>query len=258
MEVSLFPRILPLLALTLFLSCPELAAAPNRFAEADAILQDPALTVSQAQQALAIYEKLLPETLSHRGALLLRLTHTCVILGDLLEEDNSARRPYFEKGQIYAKLLAMEEPGQPSGPYWLGLNLAGEAASKGIFGGRALLPEILQELGRALSIDERYDEAGPHRALGRLYYLIPGPPLGPGDPVKSLEHLTQAVRLAPENSSNHLFLAQTLMRLGRKEEARQELAKVLSAPRHALMPKDLEKDRRKAGQLLADMDSAIN
>jgi Flp pilus assembly protein TadD len=75
--------------------------------------------------------------------------------------------------------------------------------------------------------------------------------------IKSLEHLTQAVRLAPENSSNHLFLAQTMMRLGRKEDARQELAKVLSAPRHALIPKDLEKDHRKAAQLLAELDSAI-
>jgi hypothetical protein len=75
---------------------------------------------------------------------------------------------------------------------------------------------------------------------------------------KSLEHLTQAVRLAPENSSNHLFLAQTMIRLGMKEEARQELARAFSAPCHALMPKDLEKDHRKAGQLLTELDSASN
>jgi len=257
MVVCLFIRFISLLTLTLFLSGPAVAAAQDRFAEADAILQNPALNVSQAQQALALYEKLLPETQADRAALLLRLTRTCAILGDLLEKDNPARQPYFEKGQIYAKLLAQEEPGQPSGPYWLGLNLAGEAASKGIIGGRALIPEILQEFRRALSLDEYYDEAGPHRALGRLYYLVPGPPVGPGDLIKSLEHLTQAVRLAPENSSNHLFLAQTMMRLGRKEDARQELAKVLSAPRHALIPKDLEKDHRKAAQLLAELDSAI-
>jgi hypothetical protein len=152
----------------------------------------------------------------------------------------------------------MEEPGTVAGPYWLGLNLAGEAASKGIFGGRALLSETLQELQRALAIDERYDEAGPHRALGRLYYLIPGPPLAMGDPIKSLDHLTVAVRLAPENSSNHLYLAETLIRLGEKEQARQELVKVFSATHHALMPKDLEKDRRKARQLLSEMDGASN
>ena len=258
MMISLFSRFLPLLTLILFLSGPALAAAQDRFAEADAILQNPALNVSQAQQALALYEKLLPETQADRAALLLRLTRTCAILGDLLEKDNSARQPYFEKGQIYAKELAQEEPGQPSGPYWLGLNLAGEAASKGMIGGRALIPEILQEFRLALSLDEHYDEAGPHRALGRLYYLVPGPPLGPGDLQKSLEHLTQAVRLAPENSSNHLFLAQTMIRLGMKEGARQELARAFSAPCHALMPKDLEKDHRKAGQLLTELDSAGN
>jgi len=257
MVACLFIRFLSLLTLTLFLSGQAVATAQDRFAEADAILQNPALTVSQAQEALALYEKLLPETQVDRAALLLRLTRTCAIVGDLLEKDNSARKPYFEKGQIYAKLLVQEEPGQPSGPYWLGLNLAGEAATKGMIGGRALIPEILQEFRRALSLDEHYDEAGPHRALGRLYYLVPGPPLGPGDLMKSLKHLTQAVLLAPENSSNHLFLAQTMMRLGRKEEARQELAKVLSAPRHALLPKDLENDQRMAAQLLKELDSAI-
>jgi hypothetical protein len=235
-----------------------LATTPSPLAEADAILQNPALTVSQAQEALAIYESLLPGALTDRGALLLRLTRSCVILGDLLEGDNSQRRPYFEKGQVYAKLLAMEEPGTVAGPYWLGLNLAGEAASKGIFGGRALLSEILQELQRAMAIDEGYDEAGPPRALGRLYYLIPGPPLAIGDPKKSLEYLTETVRLAPENSSNHLYLAETLIRLGEKEQARQELVKVFSATHHALMPRDLEKDRRKARQLLSEMDGASN
>jgi Tfp pilus assembly protein PilF len=81
--------------------------------------------------------------------------------------------------------------------------------------------------------------------------------MGPGNLKKSLDHLTQAVRLAPENSSNHLFLAQTMMRLGRKEEARQELAKVLSPPSHALIPKELEKDQRQAAKLLKELDSAI-
>ncbi|MGA2160422.1 MAG: hypothetical protein ABSG90_14570, partial [Dehalococcoidia bacterium] len=59
-----------------------LATTSSPLAEADAILQNPALTVSQAQEALAIYESLLPGALTDRGALLLRLTRSCVILGD--------------------------------------------------------------------------------------------------------------------------------------------------------------------------------
>ena len=94
MVACLFIRFLSLLTLTLFLSGQAVATAQDRFAEADAILQNPALTVSQAQEALALYEKLLPETQVDRAALLLRLTRTCAIVGDLLEKDNSARKPW--------------------------------------------------------------------------------------------------------------------------------------------------------------------
>ena len=56
--------------------------------------------------------------------------------------------------------------------------------------------------------------------------------------------------LFPENSTNRLYLGETLMKLNRPLQARQELERVLYCPQHALMPKGLEEDRQEARRLL--------
>ncbi|MFZ0051286.1 MAG: hypothetical protein WAK96_05885, partial [Desulfobaccales bacterium] len=53
------------------------AAEPNKMAQADALMESPALDYQQAQQALALYEELLPES----PPLLVRLARTCFVLG---------------------------------------------------------------------------------------------------------------------------------------------------------------------------------
>ncbi len=105
-----------------------------------------------------------------------------------------------------------------------------------------------------MALDEGYDQAGAHRVLGRIYYEAPGWPLSVGDMQKSLEHLKAAVRLSPATSTNHLYLAQTLLRLNEAMPARQELAQVLKSSRYAVKPQDLEEDRQEARRLLAEME----
>ena len=119
---------------------------------------------------------------------------------------------------------------------------------------RRLLPLIMRELERAVALNENYDQAGAHRVLGRIYYEAPDWPLSVGDLHKSLKHLESAVRLAPENSTNHLYLAQTLYRLHERVLAQRELAQVLQSTRHADKPQDLEEDKREARRLLAEME----
>ena len=127
---------------------------------------------------------------------------------------------YYGKGQSYAETLIREEPNRVEGHYWLAMNLCGQADDGGKLLGRKLLPRILEELQRSLALDETYDQAGAHRVLGRIYYEAPGWPLSVGDMQKSLQHLKAAVRLAPATSTNHLYLAQTLLRLNESSPGR--------------------------------------
>jgi hypothetical protein len=67
---------------------------------------------------------------------------------------------------------------------------------------------------------------------------------------KSLGHLSSAVKLAPQNSTNQLFLAEVFYCTGKIKEACQALKKVLNGTRHALWPHGLADDQQRAQELI--------
>ena len=244
-------KIIGCIALSLLSATAGLGAAPGTLAEAEALLNSPALSMTQATRALSLYEGLLATGGAPRVLVLAHLGHTCFVLGQLVPETQGMG--YYQKGQSYAETLIREEPNRVEGHYWLAMNLCGQADVGGKLLGRKLLPRILEELQRAIALDAAYDQAGAHRVLGRIYYEAPGWPLSVGDLEKSRQHLQAAVRLAPNTSTNHLYLAQTLLRLKDDPGAEQELRQVLKSTRGAVKPQDLEEDRREARRLLGEI-----
>jgi tetratricopeptide (TPR) repeat protein len=251
MKLSPLLQILAIILVMVAGGRPGLAAEPRELAATDSLLESPTLDVNQARQALARYEAMLASPGSARAPLLMRLAQVSYFLGDLAPENE--RKGYYEKGLTYAELLLKEQPAGVAGHYWVALNLCGLADTSGKLTGYRLLPRIMEELQRVLALDETYDQAGAHRVLGRIYYEAPGRPFSVGDLEKSLYHLAAAVRLAPENSTNHLYLAETLLRRGDKAQARQELARVLTSTRSAIQLKGLEEDRQKARRRLQEL-----
>jgi tetratricopeptide (TPR) repeat protein len=183
-----------------------------------------------------------------RGTTLIRLSRVCYNLGELVED--SQRLAYYENGKYFAELLAKEQPARVEGHYWLASNLSGVAEVGGAGRALRLLPEIVEILYKASSMDPAYDQAGSHRALGSIFCEAPAWPISVGDLNKSLHHLTLAVRIAPDNSTNHLFLAYTLIQLGREQEARAALNRVFKSTQHSVWPLGVEHDRREARRLL--------
>ena len=207
--------------------------------------------VAQAQKDLEKFEKDLRHGKGRQEDILLQLARVCYNLGELTED--SQRLAYYEKGRVYAELLLKEKPGWVEGHYWLAQNLSGVAEVGGA--GQALpsLPEIVKVLEKVAVSDPTYDQAGGHRALGSIFYEAPDWPLSVGDPEKALQHLTLAVEIAPENSTNHLLLGDLLIRLGKKQEAHAALAKVFTSTQHTVWPPGVEHDRREARRLLAKL-----
>ncbi len=253
MKLTCGLKILGCLALLLLGTAAILYATPGPLAEADALLQSPTLDMAKAEKALTLYEGLLASDVALRPLVLAKLSRNCYILGDLSPKKYS--EGYYRKGKLYAETLIHEAPNRVEGHYWLALNLCGIAEACGYMTGRRLLPQIIEQLQRAEAIDGAYDQAGAHRVLGRIYFEAPAWPMSVGDPHKSLQHLQTAVHLAPENSTNHLYLAQTLARLHFRSLARQQLEIVLKCTQYAVKPQDLEEDRQEARRLLADFGS---
>lgn len=251
-ETDLFFQILKswwLLFLLLNLSTSAPAAAAG-MAEADKLVAAPEVNRDKLSQALQIYQELLPAQGPERRELLARLARTAYLLGE--ESPQAERQACYERGREYAATLKAEFPGEVAGPYWLALNLAG-LADVNRWQGRKLLPQIIANLEEAAAINPAYDQAGPWRTLGRIYYEAPGPPFSVGDLHKSQELLQKAVGLAPTNATNRLYLGETLLRLGQIEAARQELQQALTAPHHADSPAGLAADHRRARKLLTDL-----
>jgi len=252
MKLACCVKILGCIALSLLTATAGLGVGEGPVAEAEALLTSPTLDMSQAARALSLYQGALATGGAPRTPLLANLSRTCFVLGQLAPNQHSMG--YYRQGQSYAETLIREGPNRVEGHYWLGMNLCGQSEEGGKLLGRKLLPLILEELNRALALDETYDQAGAHRVLGRIYYEAPGWPLSVGDMQKSLQHLKAAVRLSPATSTNHLYLAQTLLRLNEAMLARQELAQVLKSSRYAVKPQDLDEDRQEARRLLAEIE----
>jgi len=244
-------KILGCIALSLLGATAGMGAGEGMLAEADALLSSPTLDMSQAARALSLYQGALSTPGAPRASVLAHLGWTCFVLGQLAPKSQSMG--YYQQGQSYAETLIREAPDRVEGHYWLAMNLCGQADDGGSLLGRKLLPRILEELQRAIALDETYDQAGAHRVLGRIYYEAPGWPLSVGDLQKSLQHLKAAVRLAPATSTNHLYLAETLIRLKDNPAAEPELQQVLKSSRGAVRPQDLEEDRREARRLLGEI-----
>lgn len=183
----------------------------------------------------------------------LRLAHLARLSFFLGEAgDQKTREQNYRQGRNYARLLIQERPERVEGYYWLALNLCGLASVSGAKNALGLLPRIVELLETSVQIDEAYDQAGAHRVLGRIYFQAPGWPLSLGSVDRSYNHLSRAAKLAPENSTNHLFFAEILYFLGEIKEANRELDKVMNGTKHALWPKGLEDDQKKAQELIKE------
>jgi tetratricopeptide (TPR) repeat protein len=215
--------------------------------QGDRLLVDPHFDKDKGIEAVSLYESLLPSFGPQRLPVLERLARANFFLGDIA--DQGQRRGYYEQGRQHAQTILQEYPQSVAGYYWLGLNLAGLADVNRLQGMR-LLPQILESLNRAAAIDPGYDQAGAYRVLGRIYYEAPSRPISVGDINKSLDLLKKATTLTPANSTNHLYLAETLIKNGQTDQARDELQKVLAASQNADGPRGLEADRRKAKEIM--------
>jgi tetratricopeptide (TPR) repeat protein len=243
--------ILGCLGLILLTATTGLLAAPAPLAEADSLLKSPTLDMAKAEEALNLYEAMLRSRTAPRFLVLEQLARTCYVLGDLSPKKYC--EGYYQKGKVYAEILVHEAPKLAAGHYWLALNFCGIADACGYMTGRRLLPQIIAQLQRSLALDPAYDQAGAHRILGRIYFEAPAWPMSVGDLKKSLKHLQAAVRLAPLNSTNHLYLAQTLARLHYTSLAEQQLEIALKSNQHAVSPQELKEDHQEARRLLAEM-----
>jgi len=209
----------------------------------------------QTDEVVACLEESLARKEGARGTILAELARLLFALGESAKKHE--RLAWYEKGRHYAQFLCREEPERVAGYYWLALNLCGICELSRAGRALSLLPVIAENLEVALAIDETYDQGGPLRVLGRIRCKAPPWPMSEGDLKQSLNLLRTAAQIAPENSTNHLYLAETLLQLGETEEACTELDRAIDSKLHASSPSGLEADQEQALALMTKCGSTL-
>ncbi len=155
------------------------------------------------------------------------------------QTDQSERDRAYELAMAAARVAIAARPNAPEGHFWLAANMGGYAEDHGIRGGLKYRGDIRASLEKTLALDPAFLQGSADRALGRWYYKVPG--LFGGSKKKSEEHLRKALTYNPRSIVSHIFLAETLEALDRKEEAIAELKQVMNlAPDPDWLPEDTE------------------
>ncbi len=192
-------------------------------ADPDALYRDREHLTS-AGSAAALWEKrLAADPRDYEAAW--KLARTCYWLG---EHAAAARASQYERGIKAARAAVAIAPSKPEGHFWLGANMGGLAESGGLMAGLRYRTPIRKEFEEVLRIDRTFDRGSAVCALSNYYLRVPS--LFGGSKSRAETLARECVADDPQSTLAHYFLAEALVALDRKADARTELQKVLDVP----------------------------
>jgi tetratricopeptide (TPR) repeat protein len=225
-----------LLCFLLLAAVPDSSAEAAAQADADALYADRENLASATKAAEIWAERLAADANDFESAWKLARARYWLGTNGLPEHQ---RRAALENGVEAGRKAAALDPNRPEGHFWMAANMGAMAESYGVRQGIRYRGPIRDALQTVLKIDPAFQQGSADRALGRWYYKVPG--LFGGSKKKSEEYLRKALAYDPESIITRLFLAETLIDLGRKDEARKELQAAVAAP---IDPEWAPEDRR--------------
>jgi tetratricopeptide (TPR) repeat protein len=179
-------------------------------------------TPKQIDRLLAALERLLHQQPDRPFETLWRLSQACFYMTEVLT-NRDQRKTYAEKGSTYAEAALVKNPKRVEPHYYHALNVAKIAeATRNL----DLIKEMIKEGTEAARLDPGFDQAGPHRFLGKVYLSAPAWPVSVGSSEKAVEALERAVQISPW-PLNRIFLGQAYYHDDEPEKALEQLTRAL-------------------------------
>ncbi|NIO49955.1 MAG: hypothetical protein GTN73_11070 [Candidatus Aminicenantes bacterium] len=179
--------------------------------------------LATAKEARAKYQEAVIKAKSYEAYW--RLSRILYYIGKNTESKRE-KKIIFSQGVYYAKKAVISEPEKPDGHYWLGVNYGLFGETKGVLKSLSLVKPIKNAMNKVIELDREYEDGGPDRVLGRVYFKVPG--IAGGSKKKSLEHLVKSKEIGPNDALTRCYLADTLLSLKEVDKAREELEFVLN------------------------------
>jgi tetratricopeptide (TPR) repeat protein len=215
--------ILTLLAVFCFFSFLFPQSAEEWIVQADQLCSE-MKDMSTAKEAEALYLKSQGLTNS-KYDVFWRMSRILYYIGEHTE-NKKERKGIFDRGVYYAEKAVELEPEKPDGHYWLGVNHGKVGETRGVLKSLSLVKPIKNAMNKVIDLERSYEDGGPDRVLGRVYFKLPG--FAGGDKEKSLEHLLKSKEYGPEDAVTRIYLAETYLALKEKHKAKEELEYVMN------------------------------
>lgn len=182
----------------------------------------------------------------------LKLAMACRLAAEV-EPDSVRKLAWLAKGEGAAEALRTAWPDRVEGYYFLAV-VKGRQAEQGGLSGIVQVHTVEDLALKAEQIDPTYEDGGPLRLLAMLYANAPPWPTSIGDIDLALEYAEKAIKVS-DYPLNHLFLAEVLIETEDFPRAREELRKVLAAPKVGRWAGEGERWRPHAEMLARQIDS---
>jgi tetratricopeptide (TPR) repeat protein len=121
------------------------------------------------------------------------------------------------------------KPARVEGHYWYALSFISWSQEKGAWNLISNADDVKTALDLAVKADPSYFMAGPLRARGRLWSILPSFPFSFGDYSKSVQDLKKSIEIAPNAKISYLYLAKAAL----ENEGASAARKVLESARKA-------------------------
>lgn len=140
-------------------------------------------------------------------------------------DDSNERDNAFREGISAGKTAVQLQNEKPDGHFWLGANFGG-AAEHSTIQGLSTVNDIRNEMQTVLRLNEGYQDGSAYMVLGLVD--LNAPSVVGGDPKRAVEEMEKGLRFGDGNAFLHLHLAEAYKKVGRNDDARKELKKILS------------------------------
>lgn len=140
-------------------------------------------------------------------------------------DDSKERDDAFKAGIDAGKAAVKLQHEKPDGHFWLGANYGG-AAEQSAIQGLATVNDIKSEMQTVLRLDEGYQNGSAYMVMGLVY--LNAPSIVGGDPKQAVTEMEKGLRFGEPNAFLHLHLAEAYNKVGRNDDARKEIKKILS------------------------------
>lgn len=165
--------------------------------------------------------------------------------------DSHERDAAFKEGINDGKTAVQLQNEKPDGHFWLGANYGG-AAEQSAIQGLATVNDIRNEMQKVLGLDEGYQNGSAYMVLGLVYLNAPN--IVGGDPKKAVDEMEKGLRFGEPNAFLHLHLAEAYKKVGRNDDARKEIKKILSMTPDANYQPEYKEASAAAQKLLDQID----